>query len=301
MVKILVSYRGIPQSPGWATGDLVCNAFKSMGHEVYTYGHYYEKSWSQPLPNSLTKEEVMRDVFDLVLYMEMNDPDPQYIELKHVRAKKRAYWDFDASYHLDHSLGLVNFMKFDHIFCANVLLKEQFGKYATTSILPYAFCRDKHVPQNEVKKTMRFAMIGNQWGERQEIFDALIDASIPVDLVLDKFREEYVTALASTHVCINHNVKDGRGLLVMRVFEALGAKTCLLTNDTDGIREFLTPYGDCLVYKDIPDLVDICRRLNTPMGMSVADSVAAEGHAGGMREHTYHSRCAEILKTLHLE
>lgn len=299
-MKILVSYRGIPQSPGWATGDLVFNAFKSMGYEVYTYGYYYQNPKNR-LPNNLTIEQAKRETWDLVLYMECNDPDPQYVELKHLNSKKFVYWDFDASYHLDHTLGFVNYMRFDHIFCANILLKEYFKRYAPTTILPYAFCKDKHCIVTQPDRTMRFAMVGSNWGERQKIYEALIKERIPVDLVVNKFREEYIEALASTHVCINHNVKSGRGLLVMRIFEALGAKTCLLTNDADGIQHFLTPDQDCIVYKDIPHLIEICRGLNAPKGMILADQIAEIGHKTGIDRHTYHHRCQKILRVLNLE
>ena len=302
MAKVLISYRGIPQSPGWATGDLVADAFRRNGHEVDTYGNFYKQGPSSRIPGSLTIEEVRRKQFDLALYMEMNDDDSQYLELKYIPAKVRAYWDFDVSYHPDFTASVCNYLKFDHIFCANPDFRSFFEKFAPrASILPYGFCCMKHTPnafKSFRERKYQFAIIGSPWKERKEIVTALKDEGMDAHLITGVFREEYIQTLADTKVSINYNVQAGAGLLVMRVWESLATHSCLITNAGDHISRFLTVGDDCLVYNDIPGLVELCKKINKEP--DIARRMARQGYITGQKNHSYDSRITEILETLRL-
>lgn len=301
-MKILISYRGIPQSPGWATGDLLVTAFQDLGHEVYVYGYYYSEEiskWKHPLPNSILPSHIMDYEFDLHIYMEMNDPNPQYLELKHVKAKKRVAWIFDISYYEVNIMGLLHYMNFDYLFLANPNYAERIHDFMPVALLPYAFCPHKHLPNSFPEKKYRFAMVGSLWKERKEIASALRDSGIPVNIIQGKFREEYVKALAESHVIINHNVEQGRGLLVMRAFETLAAKSCLVHNDGDNIEFYLDTATECKVYKNTRHLIGICKELNDDI--SVADWIADFGHRRALKEHSYQHRAKEILEVLCLE
>jgi len=301
-MKILISYRGIPQSPGWATGDLVVDAFKQLGHEVYIYGNLYKCGVSSKIPGSISIDEVKNMNFDLALYMEMNDDDSQYVELKYINARVRAYWDFDVSYHPDFTNAICHYMDFDHIFCANPDYQDFFDGIALrVSVLPYAFCNKKHTlsRRNFHDRKYQFAIIGSPWKKREEIVKALCNEGLDAYLIADVFREEYVDTLNNTKVSINYNVSSGRGLLVMRVWESLSTGCCLLTNSDDHISRFLSVGNDCLVYKDIPGLVETCKRIDTEPWIAL--HVAMNGHATGMAHHTYMKRAKSILKDCNLE
>ena len=298
-MKILISYRGIPNSPGWETGSLLADAFIELGHEVSRYGHYYQKGWDYPIgdvtPINQSKE------YDYIIYCECNDPDPQYVELKYVKARKRVYWEFDTSYHPELSAAIVNYFKFDHIFYANsryeTFFKPRwfyFSHAPSISWLPYGFCQRKHFT-NFTNKKFLYTIIGSPWKERKEIYDALKDAGIEVEFITGKFREEYIKALAQSQATINFNKNEGRGLLVMRVFEALGTKTCLITNDGDDVQRVLKQGVECLVYKDTNDLIDICKRYEKGQDL---EWIANFGYERGMRDHTYEARAQEIINIL---
>ena len=97
-MKILVSFRGIPQSPGWATGDFVVKAFRKLGHEVFPYGNYYQTA---ERIEGLDQTTLFRQEYDLVLFLECNDGDPQCTEWhSNGTSKTRALasWFFDTSY-----------------------------------------------------------------------------------------------------------------------------------------------------------------------------------------------------------
>lgn len=293
-MKILISYRGIPgDGKGWATGDLLVSVFRQLGHDVHVYGHYYENT-ADLLPNAIRHEDLYKYSYDLVIYLEMNDGNAQYLELKYINAKRRAYWNFDVSYYPEHIKALCNYMRFDHIFYANYLYDKFFEEIAPSTWLPYAFCPDRHIPNNWPKRDKKISIVGSLWNSRKKIVDELKKAEIPLNVVTGVFRNDYIRELASTHVVINHNQNQGRGLLVMRIFEALATKSCLITNDGDNVEYCLNPGSECFVYKDINELIDICRFLNKDIGE--ANWVADNGHKRGMHEHTYLERAKKILE-----
>jgi hypothetical protein len=80
-MKIVVAYRGAPRSPGRATGDALIRAFRQLGHEAVGYGRWYQ-----------TCDWFGTDAAgDLLVYLECNDEDPQYDELRHFKGKI-VYW-----------------------------------------------------------------------------------------------------------------------------------------------------------------------------------------------------------------
>ena len=297
-MKILVSYRGIPQSPGWATGDFVVDAFKRLGHEVYTYGNYYQKM-GHLLPHHINNGKLFEEEFDLVLYMDMNDDDPPYMNLRYIKARKFACWNFDISYNPGETYVFMEYMQFDHLFCANPLYTKQLEKSIPTTFLPYAFSVSKHVPNKLPKKDIDFSIVGSPWGDRERLSNLLKEQGVKVEFISGLFREEYIDALARSHATINYNVEKGRGLLVMRVFEAMGAQTCLITNDGDYVDQVASPGQHCLVYRDDKVLVEMCQRWQGNLG--ALDNIGREGHLYGLTHHTYDCRAQEILNVLELE
>jgi len=294
-MKILISYRGIPNSPGWETGSLLSDAFEELGHEVCRYGHYYEKSWQSPI-SDLNPSNIMDCSFDYTIYCECNDPDPQYVELKHVKSTKKVYWEFDTSYHLNLSEAICNYFKFDHVFYANYKCENFFKRFTPlVTWLPYGLCQRKHFT-NFTNKKFLYTIVGSPWAERKEIADTLKTNGIEVEFITGKFREEYVRALAQSQATINFNKDEGRGLLVMRVFEALGTKTCLITNNGDYVEEVLRPGVECIVYKDMNELVEICQRYKN--SQSDLEWIANFGYERGMREHTYEARAQQMINAL---
>jgi len=294
-MKILISYRGIPQSPGWATGDLVVDSFKRLGHEVYTYGHYYKEP-GHLLPGHINKGKLFDEEFDLVLYMDMNDDDPPYPDLKYVKTRKLAYWNFDISYNPGGVYAFMQYMQFDHLFCANYLYAKQLEKNLPTTFLPYALSIDKHTLSRWPEKDIDISIVGSPWGDRERLSNLLKEKGINVQFITGKFREEYMNALARSHATINYNVEKGRGLLVMRIFEAMGAKTCLITNDGDMMDKVAIPGQHYLVYRNDQELIDLCQYT-----MGELDEIGIEGHLYGLTHHTYDCRVREILYILGMD
>jgi len=82
-----------------------------------------------------------------------------------------------------------------------------------------------------------------------------------------------------------------------RVFEAVGAAACLITDAWEGIDQFLKPDEEVLVARDGKDVVELVRTLT-------ADRARSIGRAGLRRvldEHTYAHRGAEVDALLRAE
>jgi hypothetical protein len=278
-MKILVSYRGIPQSRGWATGDMVVKAFQELGHEAVSYGNYYQTN--ERLEGS---RKVLAEDWDLLLFMECGDEDPVYTELTNLRSRKRASWFFDAALYPRRWTQIIDAFGFDCNFMANANMLYNNLK---TEYLPYAASAIHCRPFNHFKQRA-FGFIGSDRPERQALAAQLSFAN--VELKSGIFREEFIDYLASSCYTINDIAGGGVGLIPMRPFEALAAGSCLITPKNDGVRSLGLP---CIEYGSQEELVSICRHLYDDNIMP--DSA---GQEAVLRNHMYKHRCSTILTNL---
>jgi len=287
-MKILVSYRGIPQSHGWATGDMVLKAFKDMGHEAYPYGNYYQRP---DRLGGLTIRDTVSHDYDLYLQMECGDGDPFYSEVtKYIRTRKVASWWFDVALYPQKWLSETAYIKPDINFVANVNFLD---KNTNCIYLPYAACNSNHFREIvEKDKDIDFLIIGSDRPERRRLFEILRQA-VPcarVEYVTNSFRYEYIYALSRSKFVINDIAGGGSGLLPMRPFETIAAGSNLITPKDDGCKKLGIP---CIEYTDEADLLRICTALNLTSNFS---NPALQKEF--MRHNTYNSRCQTILDTI---
>ena len=275
-LNILVSYRGIPQSPGWATGDCVVRALRKLGHSVDSYGNYYQTSI--PLQSNLN---VFEKHYDLLLYMECGDPDPQYFELKRVDARNRFSWFFDSSLYPDFWKHQVAELGTTLNFIANSRLVTAIGN---GTYLPYAADEGIHAAP-AIDKIHDFLIIGSDRPERRHLHDDLksIFPDKKVSLLSGVFREDYIRELAASRFVVNDIAGGGNGLIPMRPFETLAAGSTIITPRGDGVSELGIP---CYEYGCISELSELDLRELTEEG------------AWALPSHTYTNRCERILSHL---
>lgn len=276
-MKILVSYRGIPQSPGWATGDCVVKGFRDLGHDVTAYGNYYQT------PRRLEDKNVLAEDWDLFLFMECGDGDPVYTELANIRARKRASWFFDAALYPQNWLAILRHFEFDVNYIANSCMLYDNLK---TEYLPYA-ADDLHV-RSQSHKYRAFGFIGSDRPDRQALASRLSFAN--VELKSGIFRQEFIDYLAGSRYVINDIAGGGVGLIPMRPFEALAAGSALITPKDDGVKALGLP---CIEYGSLDELVSICRHLYD-------DNIIPDnsGQEAVLSNHMYRNRCTTILEKL---
>lgn len=233
--------------------------------------------------------------FDLSLFMECNDGDNQYSELKNIQARKTACWFFDTSYYGDHLRYLAEFFQFDTQFIANPL---ELSHFKNPIYLPYACDSSLHVRALETPKKSRCSLVGSIREDRKALGHLLSARGITLDLVGGKFREEYIDALAASETVVNQNPAAGYGLYNMRQFEAPAAGAIILTEERDyeANPDIFQDGLNCLVYENANDLVTILDMLQQDPAYRESVRIAGQNHV--LRHHTYEARCQQILRTL---
>lgn len=288
-MRILVSYRGIPQSRGWATGDSVVRAFRNLGHDAHAFARYYQrKEWIEE------PESLLGIRFDLLLFMECNDGDGGYPYLQAMKFGKRASWYFDSAMTPEYQAGWKNICNhFDHNFIANKRLVDAASR---THFLPYAADRELHVRRNPTKRH-DITLVGSDRPERRALVAKLQDAGLSATLVSGVFREQYIDTLAASWLSLSDVAGGGGGMLPMRVFEAPAACSLLVTPAGEGAEEVLGS-GRIQAWDSEESLIDGCRTL---LQQRDEDRFVFESYLRCVQDHilshhTYEDRCREILR-----
>lgn len=282
---------------------MAVKALRALGHEAYPYAKYYQQHrWVEGRP-ALDQHD-----WDLILFMECNDGDPQYPELRITRARKTACWLFDTSYHQDRYRGLVNYFGFDHLFLANPLTIQEYKVwgYKNVHYLPYACDRELHGRSVEHPKTRDVVLVGSIRDDRIALARDLSRHGVYLELVHGVFREAYIDALASARIVVNQNPTQGRGLLNMRFFEAQAAGCYVLTEkeDYDVNVEAGMRHGALMgYYSSVPELAEKCKEALSRKGRIRPEESgiqeAATLYGWNVVVHdSYESRCQSLLHTI---
>jgi hypothetical protein len=308
-MRILVAYRGIPQSPGWATGDSLVRAFRRLGHEATPYGRFYsqlpEDKGDDPEASQARCGRplgpVPRDV-DLLVMLECNDADPQYLELAGLRCPK-VYWEFDTEMHWPLTVGLLHHFNFNAVFFAN---PDAVLRVPNSVYLPYAADDDLFTAGDAVRSGA--ACLGSPFPERVEFCK-----QAGVELITGLYRERYVEALQKLAVHVHYHNSGGGSLLVMRVFETLACGALLVAPLCAHPHHLFSNMRECWNYCtcDDPD----CRSWNPGTIIKEAkrvgesgewwhgnpalptwQEIAANGHRAVKSRHTYVHRAQRILQ-----
>lgn len=278
-MKILVSYRGIPGRPGWASGDAMVRALRALGHDAIPYGTIYQTQtpidqyWAgAPPPLGI----------DMLLWMECNDRDNQYTEILDLDCQTRILWDFDTAMHQDFTRVLAE--HFDVVYVANWAQRRKGWRY-----LPYGIDAEMFHPRP--KPGGRVAIIGTPFRERVEFATA-----VGVPVVHGLYGEDYARAVAELDIHVHHHDSGGEGLLVSRVWETLASGTVLLTQDTESVRRHFDDDVHLRLYRDAYD----CRAVLSEL---MADDrqrrmLAASGRAEIVRRHTWVDRARAMMEDL---
>lgn len=271
-MRILVSYRGIPGSRGWATGDSLICAFRELGHAAIPYGNYYQ-----------TNEWLGGDMegADLLVYLECCDSDPQYIELRELKCPK-VYWEFDTAIHRQNTEQLLHLMQFDHVFMANYDEAQRFeARY-----LPYAADPELFPPGRCEGEGV--AIIGTAFPARKKFAE-----EAGVDIITGKLGPDYAAAIRSLSMHVHYLDSGGKGMVVARPFETMASRVCLLAEDTPAMRRHWVPGVHYAAFSSPGDCRDAL-----VLPSSIRQQIAAKGHESVMKHHTYRHRAEAILEVV---
>lgn len=285
-MRILVSYRAIPQSPGWATGDFVVQALRGLGHEVWPYAKLYQSNdWL------ISPAELREKSYDLLIYMEMGDGETVYPELATVAARRIVTWGFDTELYPERWLSIINLLRSNKNFLANQNLLDLFPN---SYYLPYAADYEKHYrPISYISKNIDVSMVGSDRPERRLLIEKLNNGGINAKLVTGVFREEYIETLNCSKIVLNDNAGGGR-IVPMRPFEAIMAGS-LLVDASILYKEYADLKLSGLFKSPVESLVDGCKDLLS-MDKENYERLAKDGQDDVIKNHTYHNRVKELLR-----
>jgi len=272
-MRIVVAYRGIPHAPGRAFGDTMIRVFTDLGHEAVPYGRWYQTArW---MGTDATG--------DLLLYLECNDADEQYHELRYFDGK-RVYWAFDAGMERRNQPNLV---RCDAAFNTNRLYG---GLYCGAKIeyLPVAFDTTSMAPFRGTR--FGAAIIGTAFPERVAFADALgIHVIDPPSVFYPRF-------VSGLKVHVHAHNSSGPGVLVSRIWETMGLGVALLAPRTPELEELFTDGVHCVMYDGVEDARAKLIALLTDD--AVRKTVAKRGRAEILKKHTFRHRALQILEAV---
>jgi hypothetical protein len=285
-MRILVSYRGVLHAKGWEAGACMARAFRRLGHEVYEYGNYYQSK-------RRLNTGVMPKSVDVLVYCECNDMEPQYTELRSLKAARKVYWDFDIHTHPARTLRFALDMGFDHIFFANRYFEPPFRKIdSRAQFLPYAFDDElfRHMP--EVPKTVDVGFCGSPYPERVALVQALKRAGIHAEFITGKYCADLVKSINSYKIHLNYRI-GYRGVLNARVFETIGCGTLLLNENEDFIGQIFTENKHLALFSNTKECMERARYFLAHE--DEREKIARAGNEIGMKNHTYLVRVKTML------
>jgi len=297
-MNILISTRFIPIRNGVyqpSTGEHAAEGFKSLGHQVIVYGNVYGT-------HQFKGHEELKNIDRIHVYVEMecNDSDAPLTAIKNhykVKGAKHIYWDFDSSFQLEYNLIKAQRSNADYYAIANVdnkvIFEERLGK--PTFSLPYGFNPNFHRPL-DVDKEFKVGFIGSLTNERKETIKQLRDAGIELLVQEGVYGEELIKQTNRLFLMFHENQPGAGSLLCGRHMECMGIGIPLLLSRSDADKAYKAgyPIEHCVIFNDIPHLVEILKNLGEAELLEMGRALRATG----LEKHTYAQRAQTILKNI---
>jgi spore maturation protein CgeB len=104
---------------------------------------------------------------------------------------------------------------------------------------------------------------------------------------------DYLAAIAASEITANCHTSVSEEGFNMRLFEATGMQTCLLTDRRRGIEDLFEPGKEIMMYETIGEAVDMSRFL--ARNPSARRAIAQAGHRRTLAEHTTSKRLEAVV------
>lgn len=240
--------------------------------------------------------------FDLNIWVDYGE-DALSLPLDWYPPSPNCYWVSDA--HINekaYKYRMETAKKFDTVFVAQKEFIERFVKDGIPRekihYLPHAFEPNCYKPHSIINK-WDWCFIGHlNSPHRIDLLDRLckefpnwyLGWRNPSDPGYNSL-DDVAWKLSQSKVGVNYSINKD---LNMRVFETMGTKTCLLTDDIPDIRELFEDTKHLILFKDPDQAVEEMKILLA--NDELRNSIAEEGYKEVLARHTYEHRAAEILK-----
>lgn len=219
-------------------------------------------------------EDALKGVLD---YQPMRCPSPS------------VYWTSDT--HLGFNYRLEKAREFDHVFCMQKRAVEEFKRAGIRNPIwmphafePQAYPRKVMIPKYDV------CFVGHVNSENRIDFLDRMFREFPNFFYGRRLFEECADIYCQSKIVLNVSIQDD---LNMRVFEALGAGSFLLTNDLPTLQDVFQDGVHLVTYKNLDDAVEKARYYLTHD--EERQKIAQAGYQEVMSKHTYKHRILSML------
>jgi GT2 family glycosyltransferase/2-polyprenyl-3-methyl-5-hydroxy-6-metoxy-1,4-benzoquinol methylase/Tfp pilus assembly protein PilF len=202
-----------------------------------------------------------------------------------------AWWAIDTHLNFPWCLNLAR--GFDFVFAAQRDGAERLRQEGIASArwLPLACDPDVH-RKHEVDKEFDVCFVGNVFpGERAELV-RLLRERYPNTFVGQRYFDDMARTYSAARLVFNRSIGND---INMRVFEALGCGSLLLTNDLrdNGQDELFRDGVHLATYRDADELLD--KAAFYLAREPLREKIAASGRAEALARHTYRHRLERLL------
>jgi glycosyltransferase involved in cell wall biosynthesis len=240
--------------------------------------------------------------FDLHVWVDYGE-DGLNVPLDWYPPSPSVYWCSDAHLHdKSYTYRMNTAKKFDHVFVAQKEFADRFVadgvRAESIHYLPHAFEPDCYKPHDIINK-WDWAFIGHLNSDKRiDLLDRLCkefpnwylgwrNSADPSYNSLDDVAFKLSQSKVGVNYCINNDLN-------MRVFETMGTKTCLLTDEIPDLTDLFIPNFHLLTFKTIDEAVEKMKWALTHD--EERQAIAEMGYREVLTKHTYNHRVREILK-----
>lgn len=262
-------------------------AFDKLGIECSIWGLGYD-NFKIPFAE-ISKEH------DVFLVLENYDESGWVPDLSLYKQLK-LNWIIDC-----HCGNLIKYIEFSkksnihiHLNSSEQYIKYFSGAYQKAFWFPNAYPDDLIDHRPNIQKTIDIGFCGSMIGDRLQWLD-LIEKRYGNKLQKDIFviGDDMINKINSYKIALNKSISDD---INYRVFETLGTKTLLITNNVPNIERIFSNHKHCVIYSSIEDLFDQLDYYTN--NFQKCCEIAENGYQHVKSSHTYLSRAKSILEII---
>lgn len=253
----------------------------SLGHECVVWGLGHD-NFNEYINNIINNS-------DAILILENYDQIGWVPNLSHIN-KLKLFWSIDSHMILEQHKR--NVSKYGVNIVLNAIESDQIHfKNVKTYYFPNAYPSELIYPIPEIPKEHFIGFCGSLLNRTNYLHK--LESKFDLRTDIWKLGRSMVEAINTYKIHFNKTLKND---INYRVFETMGTKTMLITNDTENISKFFTDMEDIVIYKNDDELYEKLEFLKN--NESEIFRIAENGYNNVLNNHTYKNRANQLIEII---
>ena len=259
-------------------------AFDKIGVESVIWGLGHD-NFSDSLKN-------YSDSSDVIFILENYEENNWITDLSN-NNKFKVFWSIDSHCNPNGNDNTANKHNVDLVL-NSIESDQSLFNGRKTEYFPNAYPSDLIFPMNEIEKQYFLGFCGTPFQYRMNLMES-IEKKLDMEIRKDSWilGDGMVKSINTYKIHLNYSDNDD---INYRVFETLGAKTCLLTNRVENLETFFTDMQDIVMYSSEDELVDKVKFLYK--NEHLIDRIATSGYQKVKDNHTFFNRASEFINII---